>query len=78
MAYQFPPEVDQLVKRQLASGQYGSEDDVLLEALRSLQRQQAERAAIQEGIHDINAQRVKPIREFDREFREKKNIPQDV
>ena len=38
MACQFPPEVDQLVKRQLASGQYGSEDDVLLDALRSLQR----------------------------------------
>jgi len=78
MAYQFPPELDELVKRQLATGQYDSEDDVLIDALRSLQRQKEDLAAIQEGIDDMEAGRVKPLREFDREFRERKNIPQDA
>ena len=78
MAYQFPPELDELVKRQLATGQYDSEDDVLLDALRSLQRQQDDLAAIEEGIEDMEAGRVKPLREFDREFRKRNNIPQDA
>ena len=78
MAYQFPPELDELVKRQLDTGQYDSENDVLLDALRSLQRQHDDLAAIQEGIEDMEVGRVKPLREFDREFRERKNIPQDA
>jgi predicted transcriptional regulator len=78
MTYQFPPELDELVKRQLDSGQYDTEDAVLIAAMHSLEQQQADLAAIREGIEDMEAGRVRSLREFDREFREKKNIPQDV
>jgi hypothetical protein len=36
MSYQFPPDVDQLLKERMASGAYTSEDDVLRDALRAL------------------------------------------
>lgn len=78
MTYQFPPELDELVKRQLDSGQYDTEDAVLIAAMHSLEQQQADLAAIREGIEDMEAGRVRTLREFDREFRKKKNIPQDV
>ena len=37
MAYQFPPDVDKLLKERLATGAYTSEDDVLRDALRALE-----------------------------------------
>jgi putative addiction module CopG family antidote len=78
MSYQFPPELDQLVKRQLARGEYDSEDAVLIAAMRSLEQQQEDLAAIREGIEDMEAGRVQPLRDFDRRFREQKSIPQDA
>ena len=78
MSYQFPPELDQLVKRQLARGEYDSEDAVLIAAMRSLEQQQEDLAAIREGIEDMEAGRVQSLRDFDREFREKKSIRQDA
>ena len=46
--------------------------------MRSLQREKDDLAAIQAGIEDREAGRVTPLREFDREIRAKKNIPQDA
>ena len=37
MAYQFPPDLEQRVKEQMASGVYNSEDEVLRDALRALE-----------------------------------------
>lgn len=37
MAYQFPPDVDQLLKERMATGGYTSQDDVLRDALRALE-----------------------------------------
>lgn len=37
MPYQFPPDVERLVKDHLAQGGYTSEDDVLRDALRALE-----------------------------------------
>lgn len=78
MSYQFPPELDQLVKRQLARGQYDSEDAVLIAAMQSLEQQEEDLAAIREGIEDMNEGQFQSLRDFDREFREKKGIPQDA
>jgi hypothetical protein len=36
MSYQFPPDVDQLVKEQMGLGQYSSEDDLLCDALKNV------------------------------------------
>ncbi len=76
--YQFPPDVDDEIKQHLKSGRYESEDDVLREALRVLKRRDDEITAIQEGIDDMEAGRVKSLREFDQEFRQRKSIPQDA
>ncbi|HND51879.1 MAG TPA: type II toxin-antitoxin system ParD family antitoxin [Pirellulaceae bacterium] len=52
MSYSFPPDVQQLIDVQLASGRFASEDDVLREALRALQPFEDETAAIQAAIDD--------------------------
>lgn len=78
MSYAFPPELDQLVKRQLARGEYDSEDAVLIAAMRSLEQQQEELVAIREGIEDMEAGRIQSLRDFDQKFREQKGVPQDA
>ena len=78
MTYQFPPDLDQDIKERMASGLYSSEDDVLRDALRALRSRDQEVAAIQEGVDDMKAGRVMPLREFDRTFRERNDIPQDA
>jgi Arc/MetJ-type ribon-helix-helix transcriptional regulator len=40
MAYGFPPELQQLVHQELASGSYSSEDELLLEAVRLLHQRE--------------------------------------
>ena len=77
-AYPFPPDLEDEIKQRMRTGRYASEDDVLREALRALKWRDDEVAAIQEGFDDIEAGRVKPLRQFDRELRERKNIPQDA
>jgi predicted transcriptional regulator len=71
MPYQFPPDVDQLVKEQMASGRYTTEDELLREAMTALQRRNEEIAAIQEGIDDMNEGRHQPFEEVDREIRQR-------
>ena len=78
MAYQFPPDIDQRVKSQLATGQYRTEDDVLREALDALRRQDEELQAIREGIADMEAGRYRPLDEVDAEIRDKHGFPQDA
>ena len=42
MAYCFPPELQQLVRQELASGSYSSEDELLLEAVRLLHQREVD------------------------------------
>ena len=53
VAYPFPPNVERLVKEHMGSGNYTSEDELLLEALESLRTEAEECAAIQEGINSL-------------------------
>ncbi|MBW3540767.1 MAG: type II toxin-antitoxin system ParD family antitoxin [Planctomycetes bacterium] len=55
MAYQFPPDVEERVQEQMASGRYGSADDVLRDALDALKRDDEDVAAEQEAIADWRA-----------------------
>lgn len=54
MPSHFPPDVDQFVKQQIASGACLSEDELITEALRRLRQEreeeQADLQAIREGI----------------------------
>jgi putative addiction module CopG family antidote len=74
MAYQLPADIDERISALLETGRYESRDDVLRAAIHALERHRNEVAAIQEGIDDMEAGRVMPLREFDRDFRERNNI----
>lgn len=69
MSYQFPPDVDQMVRDRIASGHYQSADEVLRDALAALADRDAECAAIQAGIDDMRAGRVKSLAEVDESIR---------
>jgi putative addiction module CopG family antidote len=75
MSVDLAPDVWNEIQRQLATGCYSSPDEVLRNALAALRLQNAELAAIQEGIDDMEAGRVMPLREFDREFRRRNGLP---
>ena len=74
MANQIPADIDERVSALLATGRYESRDDVLRAAIRALELHRDEVTAIQEGIDDMEAGRVMPLREFDRDFRGRNNI----
>ena len=69
MAYQFPPDVQQLMRTGTAFGSYATEDDVLRDALHALIQRNEDLDAIQAGVADMSAGRVRPIREVDAEIR---------
>ena len=78
MTYPFPPELDRLVRQKLASGDYTSEDEVLLEAMHALVDRDEAIAGIQEGIKHMDAGRTRPLSEIDVELRNKHNIRPDA
>ena len=53
MTQQFSATVEQLIREKMASGRYGSEDELLLEALQSLDESDEELRAIEEGLSSI-------------------------
>jgi putative addiction module CopG family antidote len=77
MSYVLPPELERLVKEELATGVYASEDEVLLEAMRALQDRDEAIAGIQEGLADLEAGRVRPLHAMDAELRTKHSISRD-
>ena len=50
MGYSFPPDIQQAVGARMASGQYTSEDDLLRDALRALEEQEEDLAAVKEAL----------------------------
>jgi len=74
MAYPFPPMLDQLVREELATGAYRSEDDVLVEAMQALRDRDEAIAGIREGLSDLDAGRVRSLGEVDAELRTKHAI----
>ena len=52
MSYAFPPEIKHLIDQNMATGIYGSEDDVLQAALHVLSDYNATVADIRQGISD--------------------------
>ena len=86
MSYQFPPELDKLVKLQLAAGNFNSEDELLMVALRTLEDEQADWTAVEESLDSLEhreqglgqgEQGVSLEEAFDI-VRQRHNIPQDA
>ena len=74
MPYPFPPDVEQKILTQLERGVFQTEDDVLRAAIAALEREDADRTAIREGIADIEAGRYRPFAQIDAEFRRTHNL----
>jgi len=74
MSYLFPPALDQMVREELATGVYSSEDDVLVEAMQALRDRDETIAAIREGLTDMDAGRLRPLGDVDSELRTKHGI----
>jgi predicted transcriptional regulator len=74
MAYPFPPVLDQLVREELATGVYRSEDEVLVEAMQALRDRDEAIAGIREGLADLDAGRVRSLGDVDAELRTKHAI----
>jgi putative addiction module CopG family antidote len=76
MTYQIPPDVEQLIREQMAAGDYHNHDEVLRDALQALAERNADLAAVRTGIDDMKSGRLRPIkdvaddirREFDCRF----------
>lgn len=75
MSYQFPRDIEHRVEAQLATGGYRSQDDVLRHAMDALEEREADMAAIEAGMRDEQAGRVKPLAEVDHAMRDKYGIP---
>ena len=65
MPYQFPPDIQQSIQAQLASGDFATEDEVLREAMATLERRQRGlqqlRQMVADADSDIAAGRVGPF-----------------
>jgi putative addiction module CopG family antidote len=75
MSVEIAPDIWTEIQRQVATGSYASPDEVLRDALAALRSREEEVCAIQEGIEDMEAGRVMPIRDFDVEFRQRNGLP---
>ena len=79
MTHQFPPEIDELIRKQMATGQYESEDQLLIDALRSLESEQQEWLAIKESLDTLDqGEQGVSLDEAFESVRTKHNIPQDA
>jgi hypothetical protein len=74
MSYPFPPVLDRLVREELATGVYNSEDDVLVEAMQALRDRDEAVAGVREGLSDFSAGRVRLVGDVDAELRTKYGI----
>ncbi len=65
MRYHFPPDIEQRVRAQIENGQFETEDDVLREAIDTLEKRQLGLRRLQDMVReadeDIAAGRVGPF-----------------
>jgi len=69
MAIAITKEVESIVQKKVASGEYATGSEVLMAALHLLEAQDEEIAAIEEGIADVRAGRIQPFEEVKTELR---------
>jgi Arc/MetJ-type ribon-helix-helix transcriptional regulator len=70
MPYQIPPSIQDLIDQKMATGFYASPDDVLLQALRTLDDYEEAVADIREGMEDELAGRTISLVDAERELHE--------
>lgn len=70
MSVQLAPELNEIVDRLVAGGEYESREAVVRAAIERLARKEAECAAIRAGLDDVEAGRVVPHEQVVQEMRE--------
>jgi predicted transcriptional regulator len=70
MANDLSADVLRRIELYMASGRYQSEEEVLLDALAALDARQEDLAALQAGIQDFEAGRVRPLEAVADEIRQ--------
>ena len=78
MSVIIPADVQERVNALLGTGLYASEEEILRAAVAALEEQNADLAAIQSGINDMENGRYRPFADFDAEFRERNEIENDA
>lgn len=79
MGYQFPPDVEELVNRRMASGGYATEDDVLRDALHALAEQADDLAAVEATVAGLRAgEEGQSLTDAFNEIRRKHNVSADT
>ncbi|HEV3416736.1 MAG TPA: type II toxin-antitoxin system ParD family antitoxin [Pirellulales bacterium] len=69
MTYSFSPEIERQIDYQMALGKYTTADDLLRDALNALAERREDIAAVQAGLEDMEAGRVRPLTEVAAEIR---------
>jgi len=62
----------------MVAGGYGSEDELLRDALRALAERREVLTDIQVGIKELEAGRGRPLEEVDADLRTKYSIPREI
>ena len=78
MSLIIPADVQERVNALLGTGRYASEEEILRAAVAALEEQNADLAAIQSGIDDMENGRYRPFADFDAEFRERNQVEKDA
>jgi Arc/MetJ-type ribon-helix-helix transcriptional regulator len=78
MSLIIPADVQQRVNALLGTGRYASEEEILRAAIAALEEQNADLAAIQSGVNDLEDGRFRPFADFDAEFRERNQVAKDA
>jgi Arc/MetJ-type ribon-helix-helix transcriptional regulator len=74
MSLIIPADVQERLNALLGTGRYASEEEILRAAVAALEEQNADLAAIQSGINDMENGRYRPFADFDAAFRERNQI----
>ena len=78
MPLTIPADGQERVNALLGTGRYASEEEILRAAVAALEDQNADLAAIQGGIDDMENGRYRPFANFDADFLERNQIANDV
>ncbi len=79
MPYQFPPDLDQLVRQQMALGNYQSEDELLRDALESLAAEASDLAAVCDALSELDAgDEGLPLDDAFDQIRAQNGLPRDA
>lgn len=78
MSLTIPADIQSRVNAPLGTGRYASQEDILRAAVSALEEQNADLAAIQCGIDDMENGRYRPFGAFDVEFRQRNQIENDA